>query len=175
LEDDIEGMYEDLTDEESLSSGDGDCLFDPQQFEEANKPLLLKDYKMTESELVKYAHVATQLRQDIVTRSALISDKDHPGNESHKRHHFRHVRDLGRAHTRNQKPRKDEELVAGSPLNDFIAKRKTRRLKELPLSTRLEIAHSVIVGLRSQREVAVEYNVKPALVNTIIRVFKKRP
>jgi hypothetical protein len=60
-------------------------------------------------------------------------------------------------------------------LNDFIVKRKTCRLKDLPLSTRLEIAHSVIIGLRCQREVAVDHNVKPALVNNIVRVFKKFP
>lgn len=30
LEDDLKRVYEDLTDQDSLSSGDDDCLFDPQ-------------------------------------------------------------------------------------------------------------------------------------------------
>jgi hypothetical protein len=110
-----------------------------------------------------------------VRKTALISEKDHPGNTDHQRHHLRHVRDLGRAHTRNLKPRLDEKLIPGSPLNDYIVKRKSHRLKDLSLSTRLEIAHNVIVGLRCQREVAEDYNVKPALVNNIVRLFKKYP
>lgn len=45
----------------------------------------------------------------------------------------------------------------------------------MSITQRLSIAHEVVVKLRSQREVATEFNIKPAVVGSILCVFKRKP
>jgi hypothetical protein len=77
------------------------CIFDPQQFEDDNKPLNLNKFTISESKLKEYALIASQLRQDIVRRTCLVSDDNDPREKLAKQHYQRHLLNLGRAYTRN--------------------------------------------------------------------------
>lgn len=84
----------------------------------------------------------------MVLKAIFANNQDAQVGESVKLHHMRHIKSLGREYTRKLVPSASNEVVVGSPLNDFIEKRKVYRLKDLSLPQRLDIAHEVIVELK---------------------------
>jgi hypothetical protein len=84
----------------------------------------------------------------------LVSDGGDPREIKAKLHHHRHLKDLGRAYTRNIKHKDIDPINTGSPLNDCELKRKSYKLRDLSMIQRLSIAYETIVELNSQRDVA---------------------
>jgi hypothetical protein len=102
LEDDLQRDREDYNSEDDVSFNKDYCLFDPPQFEESNQPLLLKNFKLNESKLKEKAIVASKLRQQIVQRAIYADNQDAQIDDGLKVHHMRHIKNLGRAYSRER-------------------------------------------------------------------------
>jgi hypothetical protein len=56
--------------------------------------------------------------------------------------------------------------------SQYRFKKKMRRLCDINTCEKISIVHKVLVGLMSQKMVAIEFNVKPAVVMSLVKKTK---
>ena len=175
FEEDLNNMLLVYQDKEEEEVPELEPLFDAKAFNLLHGPLEIEAYRLKESELLRWAEIATTVRSDLFDR-AVVAEKNSRLDAAASSQGKSVLQSLvQRRFSRQQKKGFMKELLLQGLTDDDRRRTKTRKLCELEPSDVVDILHSVFIGKLGYSESAQQHAVKLSLVQRLASKAKREP
>ena len=132
-------------------------LFDPEAFTKDNEPLLLEQYKLKHEELEIYAKETSLIRQSFKEKALKLEKEEFQKLKGYEEGQEEWDGRLHRKYTRRRQGQKLEVVDEAQDERPAGFKYRKRKRNELSYHDKVNVVHDIIVGLKSNKEVARSY------------------